>query len=186
MNETSLYNSNNYQVSVSGDDGKTYWISPASYTTIPTTVNNSTLPSGVSVKSPPTSTGSTGPDSGSGVFYTGSTGPTGATGPSGGPSGPTGPSGSTGPTGVAGATGATGPVGPAAGANTQVQYNNLGALTGDANLTWIAGVIGTLVLNGYFRINTITNSSPVDGDFWFDGTNLNFQVGGVTKIVTLT
>jgi hypothetical protein len=29
-------------------------------------------------------------------------------------------------------------------------------------------------------------SSPADGDFWYDGTNLKFRVGGTTKTVTLT
>jgi hypothetical protein len=29
-------------------------------------------------------------------------------------------------------------------------------------------------------------TSPVDGDFWYDGTNLKFRQGGTTKTVTLT
>lgn len=29
-------------------------------------------------------------------------------------------------------------------------------------------------------------SSPVDGDFWYDGTNLKFRVGGTTKTITIT
>jgi hypothetical protein len=39
---------------------------------------------------------------------------------------------------------------------------------------------------GKVNLATYTNSSPADGDLWFDGTDLNFRVGGVTKTVTLT
>ena len=74
------------------------------------------------------------------VMYTqlGPTGPTGTAGIT-GPTGPTGNNGPTGPTGDAGTTGPTGPTGatPAIGGlDTQVQYNNAGALAGSANLTW--------------------------------------------------
>lgn len=32
----------------------------------------------------------------------------------------------------------------------------------------------------------ITNPSPpVDGQIWFDGTNLNFQIGGVIRTIQL-
>jgi hypothetical protein len=78
---------------------------------------------------------------------TGPSGPTGATGPQGatGVQGPVGVTGATGVVGVSGATGATGPVGvtgatgatPAVGgSDTQVLFNDGGAIGGDAGLTY--------------------------------------------------
>ena len=32
----------------------------------------------------------------------------------------------------------------------------------------------------------VAPTSPVNGDFWFDGTNFKARVGGVTKTFTLT
>jgi len=46
---TTLYNKNDSQVSVRADDDKSYWIPPKSKITIPSTVKNKTLPSGVRV-----------------------------------------------------------------------------------------------------------------------------------------
>ncbi len=34
------------------------------------------------------------------------------------------------------------------------------------------------------RYAAYTNPGPADGDFWFDGTNLKFRVGGVTRTLT--
>jgi hypothetical protein len=36
------------------------------------------------------------------------------------------------------------------------------------------------------KLNAYTNAAPNDGELWFDGTDLKFQKGGVTKTVTLT
>lgn len=36
------------------------------------------------------------------------------------------------------------------------------------------------------NLQAYTNSSPIEGDLWFDGTALNFRVAGVTKTVNLT
>ena len=72
-------------------------------------------------------TGATGP-----VGVTGATGPVGVTGAT-GVQGPSGPTGATGPVGVTGATGATPAVG---GSNTQVLFNDSGAIGGDAGLTY--------------------------------------------------
>jgi len=53
MSSTTLYNRNEAQVSVKGDDGNSYWIPPNQRTTIPTTVSNNPLPSGVKKTSSP-------------------------------------------------------------------------------------------------------------------------------------
>ena len=63
---------------------------------------------------------------------TGATGPVGVTGAT-GVQGPVGVTGATGPVGVTGATGATPAVG---GSNTQVLFNDSGAIGGDAGLTY--------------------------------------------------
>jgi hypothetical protein len=93
-------------------------------------------------------TGSTGPTGNTGL--TGATGPTGNTGNTGltGATGATGPTGNTGNTGATGLTGATGPGGgTAAGANTEIQYNNAGVFGADANLVWNFGS-QQLIANG--------------------------------------
>jgi hypothetical protein len=36
------------------------------------------------------------------------------------------------------------------------------------------------------QLQSYTNSTPADTDFWFDGTNLKFRIGGVTKTITWT
>lgn len=101
-------------------------------------------------------TGPTGPQGATGLTgatgATGPTGPTGATGPIGptGDTGPTGPTGATGPvgatgaTGPTGATGATGPTGTPipAGSDTQIQYNNAGALGASATFVYSSGKVG--------------------------------------------
>lgn len=100
---------------------------------------------------PTGSTGVAGPTGPTGsVGSTGAAGPTGPTGAVGGvgpvgPTGPTGPIGNTGAVGATGPTGARGPTGPTGatgatpaigGANTQVQYNAVGALAGSSNLVF--------------------------------------------------
>lgn len=79
---------------------------------------------------PAGATGATGVVGVSGA--TGATGPVGVTGAT-GVQGPSGPTGATGPVGVTGATGATPAVG---GSNTQVLFNDSGAIGGDAGLTY--------------------------------------------------
>lgn len=51
--QTSLYNRNRAQIGVTGDDGQTYYCGPGAYTDIPTTVENTPLPKGISKKSRP-------------------------------------------------------------------------------------------------------------------------------------
>jgi hypothetical protein len=50
---------------------------------------------------------------------------------------------------------------------------------------WSKGAASIVKLDGVIRMGTATNATPQNGDLWFDGTNLKFQVGGVTKTVTL-
>lgn len=42
-------------------------------------------------------------------------------------------------------------------------------------------VIGNVKIDGILKLPTVTNSSPVNGDIWNDGTHLYFRIGGVTK-----
>lgn len=44
---TTLYNRNDVQKAIKGQDGNTYWIGPKKHTTIPTTIDANTLPKGV-------------------------------------------------------------------------------------------------------------------------------------------
>jgi hypothetical protein len=124
------------------------------------------------------SAGTTGPTGPTGTNGTnGPTGPTGADGSAGlaGPTGPTGANGTsitgpTGPTGaassVAGPTGPTGNTGPTGstptigGSDTQVQYNNAGALAGSANLTWTNGT-STLAVTGAVTTNVATATNGI-------------------------
>jgi hypothetical protein len=80
-------------------------------------------------------TGATGATGATGL--SGPTGPTGASGLS-GPTGPTGASGLSGPTGPTGASGLSGPTGPIGGTNTQLLFNNSGAVGGTSNLTYVS------------------------------------------------
>jgi hypothetical protein len=162
MNFTTLYNSNNYQVAINGDDGQIYWIAANAYTTIPTTV--STLPTGVWVADPGDPDGATGPSVQKPPDYTGATGPTGpqgipgtavaqgATGPAGveGVTGATGPQGSQGvmgPIGIQGAPGATGASGPSGIPGTVSAAGASGA-TGPPGATGIAGPTGAAGATG--------------------------------------
>lgn len=79
----------------------------------------------------------------------------------------------------------------------------------DDNVTGISGNIFTVAKNGsivfqidntgsvLLRASSITSASlnipsgtaptsPISGDMWFDGTNVKFRVGGITKTFTLT
>ncbi len=40
--------------------------------------------------------------------------------------------------------------------------------------------VGIVTLSGVLRLATTTNSSPQNGDIWFDGTNIKKRVGGAT------
>ena len=128
------------------------------------------------------------------VMYTqvGPTGPTGAAGVT-GPTGPQGIQGPTGPTGSAGTTGPTGPTGatPAiGGSDTQVQYNNAGALAGSANLTWsgtVLNITGALTAStdsaftstGALQISKGTTvqqpASPATGMVRYNSTTNQFE-----------
>jgi len=96
-----------------------------------------------------TGSGATGPTGATGIGASGATGATGATGLT----GATGVRGATGSVGLVGATGSTGPAGAtgisgAAGSDTQVQYNNTGAMAGDPNMLWFPTGAGRVLFVG--------------------------------------
>ncbi len=64
-------------------------------------------------------------------------------------------------------------------------WSTIGASTKNYNIHSL-GVSSINLFEGVVRLGTATNASPTDGDLWFDGTNLKFRTGGVTKTVTLT
>lgn len=72
-----------------------------------------------------------------------------------------GPTGLTGPTGPIGPTGPTGPIGP-------------------------QGPVGNLSAGGIVAFTSVTNPTPVDGNFWFDGTSFYCRIVGVTYNFVLT
>jgi hypothetical protein len=39
------------------------------------------------------------------------------------------------------------------------------------------------VINSVFSLASFVNSSPSNGDLWYDGTHLNFRTGGVTHVI---
>jgi len=49
--QTALYNRNEVQKAVKGNDGNTYWIPPKKHTVVPTTVDPNSLPQGVRLSS---------------------------------------------------------------------------------------------------------------------------------------
>jgi hypothetical protein len=68
-------------------------------------------------------------------------------------------------------------VGGAAGSNTQVQFNNSGALGASANLTWngsTLAVTGTLTSSGNVGAGTTTTNYPLS----FSGNNSTYQATG--------
>jgi hypothetical protein len=160
-----------------------------------------TGPTGTSgVAGPQGGTGPTGPQGSGPTGPTGTTGaggPTGPTGPQG--SGPTGPTGSSGINGTAGATGPTGPTGTSgvagptgpqgvpgtsvtvAGLNTQVQYNNGGAL-GAANSLTFASTVLTV------GINNSAGSVKIDGTLGgvrlYGTTSGNVAIRSSSTVVT--
>jgi hypothetical protein len=76
---------------------------------------------------------------------------------------------------------------------SQAFYTNGGtlALTLDAsqNATFAGKVIHAASTTGKASANIPSGTgptSPVDGDMWYDGTNVKFRVGGTTKTFTLT
>lgn len=58
-----------------------------------------------------------------------------------------------------------------------------------SSFTWQTGFINMngkdISTVGIFGLTTTTNSSPVDGQIWWDGSNFKGRVGGVTKTFTL-
>jgi hypothetical protein len=61
------------------------------------------------------------------------------------------------------------------GSGTTISYN-----------IWSKGATSVNKFEGTNRMGIATNSTPSDGDFWYDGTNVKFRVGGTTKTFTLT
>lgn len=63
------------------------------------------------------------------------------------------------------------------------------AATGNPGISynfWSRGNSSLNVFDGILRFGTATNSSPQNGDVWFDGTNLKLRTGGATKTFTVT
>jgi hypothetical protein len=129
----------------------------------------STGASGLSGPTGPTGasglSGPTGPTGASGL--SGPTGPTGASGLSGptGPTGASGLSGPTGPTGASGLSGPTGPTGPIGGSNTQILFNNSGAVGGSSNLTFTLSTgtanMSSLVVSNQAQIGPYLNPTTM-------------------------
>lgn len=134
---------------------------------------------GIQGPSGATGSGATGPTGATGIGASGPTGATGATGIT----GATGVRGSTGAAGLVGATGATGPQGAtgtasAGGNDTQVQFNNAGALAGDPYLLWFPTGAGKVLFVGglagspnYGVQSRLYNFSGVNSIYWNSGQN---------------
>ena len=80
------------------------------------------------------------------------------------------------------------------GASGDIYINSGNVTSGTANSgsinlnagTSAGGVKGKVNVQVIMNLSTLgAPASPADGDIWFDGTNLNIRVGGVTKTVTL-
>lgn len=103
-----------------------------------------------------------------------------------GPQGPAGGQGVAGPAGANGAAGAQGPQGNpgsgtlAAGSDTEVQFNNLGATTGATNLTYSTATGSTTVKNLQHQISTLTYAAGVVLDFAGTGLQELSLTGNVT------
>jgi hypothetical protein len=74
------------------------------------------------------------------------------------------------------------------GGGTQIgsgsQTVGIGVASGTASLKVAAASASRASLNLVSSAG-VAPSAPADGDMWYDGTNLNFRVGGTTKTVTL-
>lgn len=91
--------------------------------------------------------------------------------------GPQGPQGNTGATGATGSTGPAGPSGPVAGSDTQVIFNDGGAATGDAGLTYskvtdVATLAGGLVLPAGSASSTAIRVVQAGTGLWQPATNV--------------
>jgi hypothetical protein len=77
-------------------------------------------------------------------------------------------------------------------------YLNIGALlygdlsnkyfgigTSTVPVSWLGIAAGTTAKSQINFASSTAPTSPVDGDFWYDGTNLKFRQGGSTKTVTI-
>lgn len=51
---------------------------------------------------------------------------------------------------------------------------------------WLGIIAGTTARSQINFASSTAPTSPNDGDFWYDGTNVKFRVGGTTKTFTLT
>lgn len=103
-----------------------------------------------------------------------------------GPQGPAGSQGVAGPAGANGAAGAQGPQGNpgsgtlAAGSDTEVQFNNLGATTGATNLTYGVATGSTTVKNIQHQFSTVTYAASVILDFVGTGMQKITLAGNIT------
>lgn len=85
---------------------------------------------------------------------------------------------------------ATGNSGSQASGAILLRTGTAGTVGGDITLdvgAATSAVRGKINLNAVLNLQTNSApTTPVDGDIWFDGTNLKIRVAGVTKTVTLT
>jgi hypothetical protein len=71
-------------------------------------------------------------------------------------------------------------------ADQKAQTANTKTATGNNFNIYSLGATSENVFEGIIRFGTATNSSPTNGDVWFDGTDLKLRTGGVTKTFTVT
>ena len=77
----------------------------------------------------------------------------------------------------------------AGGSNSVVGFlntSNIGVGGSVSSSAFIRVIAGTTAAAQIRLVNGVAPSSPVDGDIWFDGTDLKMRIGGVTKTFTLT
>lgn len=66
-----------------------------------------------------------------------------------------------------------------------IDATGVGAGTTAASTTFVKVAAGTTAKSQLNLAASTAPTSPVDGDVWFDGTNLKIRVGGATKTVTI-
>lgn len=67
-----------------------------------------------------------------------------------------------------------------------VAPGHLGVCTAPITSAFLSIAAGTTAIAQMHFVGSTAPTSPNDGDFWFDGTNVKIRVSGVTKTFTLT